>query len=64
LDTQYSLDEITRRLVQLAMEKRLRNTLAEVAGELPQEVLDEIYSKVFKPVMVLAMMKVMSVIGR
>jgi hypothetical protein len=37
------------------MEKRLMDELRSVAGELPEEVLDDIYRKVYRPVMVTAM---------
>lgn len=49
------LEYITRRLISLAMEKRLMDELRSVAGELPEEVLDDIYRKVYRPVMVTAM---------
>jgi len=49
------LEYITRRLISLAMEKRLMDELRSVAGELPEEVLDDIYHKVYRPVMVTAM---------
>lgn len=56
------LEEVTMKLIQVAMEKRLRRTLVEVAPELPPEVLDELYSSLFKPVMVLTMIRLMEVI--
>lgn len=59
--SQSSLEEITKRLVQLAMEKKLRSTLVEVAGELPEEVMNELYQNMFKPVMVITMIKLMEV---
>ena len=49
------LEYITRRLISLAMEKRLMDELRSVAGELPEEVLDDIYNKVYRPVMVTMM---------
>ena len=49
------LEHITRRLISLAMEKRLMDELRSVAGELPEEVLDDIYHKVYRPIMVTAM---------
>ena len=49
------MEYITRRLISLAMEKRLMDELRSVAGELPEEVLDDIYHKVYRPVMVTAM---------
>jgi hypothetical protein len=52
------LETLTKKLVKLSMEKRLRDTLYEVAGELPIEVLDDIYHKMYRPVMVQAMIKI------
>jgi hypothetical protein len=40
------------------MEKRLRDTLYEVAGELPEEILDDIYHKMYRPIMVTTMIKI------
>jgi hypothetical protein len=37
------------------MEKRLMNELRSAAGELPDEVLADIYEKMYRPVMVTAM---------
>jgi hypothetical protein len=51
------LETLTKKLVKLSMEKRLRDTLYEVAGELPDEILDDIYRKMYKPIMVTTMMK-------
>ena len=48
------LEEITRRLISLAMERALRNALRDAVGELPDEVLDDIYSRIYRPVMVAA----------
>jgi hypothetical protein len=58
------LEYITRRLISLAMEKRLMDELRSVAGELPEEVLDDIYRKVYRPVMVTAMKALLRVISR
>jgi hypothetical protein len=58
------LEYITRRLISLAMEKRLMDELRSVAGELPEEVLDDIYRKVYRPVMVTSMKALLRVIGR
>lgn len=58
------LEYITRRLISLAMEKRLMDELRSVAGELPEEVLDDIYHKVYRPVMVTAMKALLKVISR
>jgi len=58
------LEYITRRLISLAMEKRLMDELRSVAGELPEEVLDDIYNKVYRPVMVTAMKALLKVISR
>jgi hypothetical protein len=58
------LENITRRLISLAMEKRLMDELRSVAGELPEEVLDDIYRKVYRPVMVTAMKALLKVISR
>ena len=58
------LEHITRRLISLAMEKRLMDELRSVAGELPEEVLDDIYRKVYRPVMVTAMRALLRVISR
>jgi hypothetical protein len=52
------LETLTKKLVKLSMEKRLRDTLYEVAGELPEEILDDIYHKMYRPVMVTAMIKI------
>jgi hypothetical protein len=49
------MEYITRRLISLAMEKRLMNELRSAAGELPDEVLADIYEKMYRPVMVTAM---------
>jgi len=57
------LEEITRKLVSLAMEKRLRDSLREVAGELPEEVLDDIYWKLYRPVMISVMKVIRRMIG-
>jgi hypothetical protein len=46
------LEQLTRKLVKLAMEKRLRNELDAVAPELPYEVREEIYYNLYRPVMV------------
>jgi hypothetical protein len=46
------LEQLTRKLVKLAMEKRLRNELDAVAPELPYEVREEIYYRLYRPVMV------------
>jgi ATP/maltotriose-dependent transcriptional regulator MalT len=46
------------------MEKRLMDELRSVAGELPEEVLDDIYHKVYRPVMVTAMKALLKVISR
>jgi hypothetical protein len=46
------LEQLTRKLVKLAMEKRLKNELDAVAPELPYEVREEIYYKLYRPVMV------------
>jgi hypothetical protein len=58
------LENIARRLISLAMEKRLMDELRSVAGELPEEVLDDIYRKVYRPVMVTAMKALLKVISR
>jgi hypothetical protein len=58
------LEEITRKLVGLAMEKRLRDSLIEVAGELPEEVLDDIYWRLYRPVMVTLMKILLKLVGR
>ena len=58
------MEYITRRLISLAMEKRLMDELRSVAGELPEEVLDDIYRKVYRPVMVTAMKALLRVISR
>jgi hypothetical protein len=58
------LEEITRKLVSLTMEKRLRDSLLEVAGELPEEVLDDIYWRLYRPVMVALMKILLKVVGR
>ena len=58
------LEHITRRLISLAMEKRLMDELRSVAGELPEEVLDDIYRKLYRPVMVTAMRALLRVISR
>jgi hypothetical protein len=55
------LETLTKRLVKLSMEKRLRDTLYEVAGELPEEILDDIYHKMYRPVMVQTMIKIKEV---
>jgi hypothetical protein len=52
------LETLTKKLVKLSMEKRLRDTLYEVAGELPIEVLDDIYWKMYRPVMIATMLKI------
>lgn len=52
------LETLTKKLVKLSMEKRLRDTLYEVAGELPEEILDDIYRKMYRPVMVTTMIKI------
>jgi hypothetical protein len=52
------LETLTKKLVKLSMEKRLRDTLYEVAGELPEEILDDIYRKMYKPVMIATMLKI------
>jgi len=57
------LEEITRKLVSLAMEKRLRGSLVEVAGELPEEVLDDIYWRLYRPVMVTLMRVLLRLVG-
>jgi hypothetical protein len=49
------MEYITRRLISLAMEKRLMNELRSAAGELPDEVLADIYEKMYRPVMVASM---------
>ena len=46
------LEQLTRKLVKLAIEKRLRNELDAVAPELPYEVREEIYYRLYRPVMV------------
>jgi hypothetical protein len=46
------------------MEKRLMDELRSVAGELPEEVLDDIYRKVYRPIMVTAMKALLKVISR
>jgi len=48
------LGKLTRKLVKLSTEKALKDTLKSVAPELPDEVLDEIYWTMYRPVMVLA----------
>ena len=58
------IEYITRKLVSLAMEKRLIESLREVAGELPDEVLDDIYWKIYRPVMVTFMKVLLKVRGR
>jgi hypothetical protein len=55
------LETLTKKLVKLSMEKRLRDTLYEVAGELPEEILDDIYHKMYRPVMVQTMIKIKEV---
>jgi hypothetical protein len=52
------LETLTKKLVKLSMEKRLRDTLYEVAGELPEEIWDDIYHKMYRPVMVATMVKI------
>jgi hypothetical protein len=52
------LETLTKKLVKLSMEKRLRDTLYEVAGELPEEILDDIYRKMYRPVMIATMLKI------
>jgi hypothetical protein len=46
------LEQLTKKLVKLAIEKRLRNELDAVAPELPYEVREEIYYRLYRPVMV------------
>jgi hypothetical protein len=58
------LEHITRRLISLAMEKRLMDELRSVAGELPEEVLNDIYRMVYRPVMVTAMKALLRAISR
>jgi len=57
------IEYITRKLVSLAMEKRLMESLREVAGELPDEVLDDIYWKLYRPVMVTFMKTLLGLIS-
>jgi hypothetical protein len=57
------IEYITRKLVSLAMEKRLMESLREVAGELPDEVLDDIYWKIYRPVMVTFMKTLLGLIS-
>jgi hypothetical protein len=52
------LETLTKKLVKLSIEKRLRDTLHEVAGELPEEILSDIYHKMYRPVMVATMIKI------
>ena len=47
------LSELTVKLVRLSSEKALKDTLKSVASELPEEVLDEVYKTMYRPVMVL-----------
>jgi hypothetical protein len=57
-----TLEGLTKRLVKLAMEKRLRDELYRAAPEIPDEVRDDIYRMLFRPVMVnfmLSLKKVM-----
>jgi hypothetical protein len=56
------LEEITRKLVSLSIEKRLRDSLLEVAGELPEEVVDDLYHSVYRPVMVTIMKNLLRVV--
>ena len=58
------MEYITRRLISLAMEKRLMNELRNAAGELPDEVLADIYEKMYRPVMVASMKALLKVISR
>ena len=51
------LEQLTRKLVKLAMEKRLKNELDAVAPELPYEVREEIYYRLYRPVMVIFMVE-------
>jgi len=47
-----TFEGLTKRLVKLAMEKRLRDELYHAAPEIPDEVRDDIYRMLFRPVMV------------
>jgi len=48
------LGKLTRRFVSLSAEKALYGSLKEVAGDLPKEVLDELYYGLYRPVMLIA----------
>jgi len=58
------LEEITKKLVSLSIEKRLRDSLEEVAGELPKDVIDDIYWNLYRPVMVNVMKHLLKVISK
>lgn len=49
MDTLYDL---TKKVIKLSMEKRLKDSLFEVAPELPNEILDDIYNNLYRPVMI------------
>ncbi|MEM2262085.1 MAG: hypothetical protein QXK24_06510 [Ignisphaera sp.] len=63
MECRYSLEDITKKLVKLAMEKKLRDTLNSVAPELPDEVRNDIYWKIYRPVMVNFMINLKKVIS-
>ena len=58
-----SLDEVAKVFAKATIEYGLRKTLDDVAGELPEEVLDTIYSRMYRPVMITVLKSLMVVMG-
>jgi hypothetical protein len=56
-----SLDEVAKVFAKATIEYGLRKTLDDVAGELPEEVLDTIYSRIYRPVMITVLKNLMVV---
>jgi hypothetical protein len=58
-----SLDEVAKIFAKATIEYSLRRTLDNVAGELPEEVLDTIYSRMYRPVMITVLRDLMVVMN-
>ena len=58
-----SLDEVAKTFAKATIEYSLRRTLDDVAGELPEEVLDTIYSRIYRPVMITVLKSLMVVMN-
>jgi hypothetical protein len=57
-----NLREVAKTFAKALVEYNLRKTLSSVAGELPPEVQDEIYIRMYRPVMLEVMKSLVRVV--